>query len=58
MATAGLLVAAPALRRQESRGGHFRRDFPDADPRLAKRTFLTLAEARAIAAEAALEVVA
>ena len=29
--TVGLLVARAALRRQESRGGHFRSDFPDRD---------------------------
>lgn len=51
MATAALLVAAPALRRTESRGGHFRSDFPQPDPRQAHRTFLTLADAEAIAAE-------
>ena len=50
MATAALMVTAAALRREESRGGHFRADFPQADPKQAKRTFLTLAEARGIAA--------
>ena len=49
MATAALLVTAAALKREESRGGHFRSDFPDADPAQAKRTFITLHDARAIA---------
>jgi L-aspartate oxidase len=38
---AARLVAACALERRESRGGHFRRDFPNARP--AQRTFVTLA---------------
>ena len=50
MATAALLVTAAALRRTESRGGHYRSDFPQSDPSQAKRTFLTLDDARAIAA--------
>jgi L-aspartate oxidase len=29
--TVGLLVARAALRREESRGGHFRADFPKRD---------------------------
>jgi L-aspartate oxidase len=29
--TSGLLIARAALRREESRGGHFRSDFPDRD---------------------------
>ena len=29
--TSGLLITRAALRRQESRGGHFRSDFPDRD---------------------------
>jgi L-aspartate oxidase len=49
MAAAAMLVTAAALRRTESRGGHFRSDFPKGDPAQAKRTFLTLAEARGIA---------
>jgi L-aspartate oxidase len=49
MATAALLVTAAALRRTESRGGHYRSDLPTSDPAQAKRTFMTLADARAIA---------
>jgi len=48
-ATAALLVAAAALRRTESRGGHYRSDYPKADPAQQKRTFITLDDARAIA---------
>lgn len=53
MATAALLVAAAAWRRRESRGGHFRKDFSRSDPAQARRTFLTLQEARSIATHAA-----
>ena len=31
LATVGLLIARAALRREETRGGHFRSDFPDRD---------------------------
>jgi L-aspartate oxidase len=43
------MVTAAALARHESRGGHFRSDYPQTDP-VAKRSFLTLADAEKIAA--------
>jgi L-aspartate oxidase len=51
MAVTALMIATAALRRAESRGGHYRADFPKSDPAQAKRSYLTLADARAIAAE-------
>src|SRR2546423_3647339 len=53
MATAALLVTAAALRREETRGGHYRVDYPVADPAQQRRTFLTLDDARTIAASLA-----
>lgn len=38
------LITTAALRRRESRGGHFRDDHPQANPALAMRTFITLAD--------------
>ena len=52
MALAGMLVAAAAWRRTESRGGHFRSDFPAADPGQAHRNYITASEAVEIAARA------
>jgi L-aspartate oxidase len=46
------LIAAAAWQRSESRGAQFRSDYPTPDERLAKRSFLTLADAEAIASEA------
>jgi len=42
MMTAGKFIAAAALLRTESRGGHFRTDFPSEDESQRRRTFLTL----------------
>ena len=50
MALTARLIAAAALARKESRGGHYRSDHPDAQARLAKRTFVTLDDLRMIEA--------
>jgi L-aspartate oxidase len=50
--TAAKLVAAAALARRESRGGHYRSDYPEPDASRAARTFMTLDQADR-AAEAA-----
>jgi len=49
MAAAAKLVAAGALARQESRGGHWRTDYAQTD-KTGTRTFMTLADADRIAA--------
>jgi L-aspartate oxidase len=49
-ALVGLMIAVAALRREESRGGHYRTDFPDALPSGVPSTF-TLAEALGVAGE-------
>ena len=51
MADVATLVLAGALARRESRGGHFRSDFPNPDPALASRSLTTLAQARRMADE-------
>lgn len=52
MLTAAKLIAAAAFKRKESRGAHFRSDFPLPEMGLAKRSFLTLEQAEWIAREA------
>ena len=53
MLSTAKLIAAAALLREESRGAQFRSDYPKPDEELAERSFLTLADADAIANEAA-----
>ena len=49
MATTALLVAASAWIRRESRGAHYRADYPAEKPLLAHRTMTTIGAAREIA---------
>ncbi len=53
MTTSATLIAAAALARTESRGGHFRRDAPAPDPAQAHPTLITLDAALAARREAA-----
>jgi L-aspartate oxidase len=48
MTATATLIAAAALQREESRGGHFRSDFPQPLEAWRHRTFLKLEEARRI----------
>lgn len=48
MTATATLIAAAALARTESRGGHWRDDFPEPDPVFAHRTMIRLSEAFAI----------
>ncbi len=52
MMVAGRIITAAALKREESRGGHFRKDFPQENPDMASRSYTTLKEVEAITAEA------
>jgi L-aspartate oxidase len=52
MLTTALLIASAAYARRESRGGHFRADYPHADPAKANRSRFALEDAERIAQEA------
>lgn len=45
-ALVALMVTMAALQRHESRGAHYRADFPRTDPAFARRSFLTWEDAR------------
>lgn len=48
--TAARLITVSALLRCESRGSHYRSDFPESDDALRRHSFLTLRQAEVIAA--------
>jgi L-aspartate oxidase len=52
MLTTALMITAAAHARRESRGAHFRSDYPEANPAQARRSQLTLADALRISEEA------
>ena len=52
MLTTAKLITTAAMMRKESRGAHFRSDYPEADPKLARRSLVTLAEAEIDAGDA------
>ncbi|MGP9791431.1 L-aspartate oxidase [Roseinatronobacter sp. NSM] len=50
MCATATMIAASAYARCESRGAHWRDDFPQADPAQAHRSFMTFEQARALRA--------
>lgn len=55
MTATASLIAAAALAREESRGAHYRSDFPDQDGDTGQRSALTLTDALALRHDARLE---
>ncbi len=53
IAATAKLIAVAALKREESRGGHYRADFTESANTWHHRTFITLKEAEAAAKEIA-----
>lgn len=51
MTATATLIAAAALLRQESRGSHFRDDFPVSRPEYANRSSMTLKQALRVRGE-------
>jgi len=51
MAVATRMIAISALRRKESRGGHYRIDYPQKNQLLQKRSFITLKEINIVTEE-------